>query len=227
MKAINSTKDTVKSKLKYAFIAVLSLSFLLLNNAKAGAEKMAHTTKKSDQAVIIITSSENPWHGIANSHAEEEANMNIRAVKLPSQGFSTYPHLKKYDTENGPLIARRESPKTVVLNSRYFSDCRRTDATRPMAEKTEIGLALPSALKAFKAPKIALFLLDSQIIITYWHLEARLILKKESESPELYSAVFSGYHSYCTNDCDKAPLNFTITIEKKTGRMFLGWAGPE
>ncbi len=68
---------------------------------------------------------------------------------------------------------------------------------------------------------IVLFLLESQVVATYWHVESVICLVSEDDSPDAYRASFRGTHIYFTNARNEDKLDFSIIIEKKTGAISL------
>ena len=98
-------------------------------------------------------------------------------------------------------------------------------ACRCHQDRTGAGKGDRGTLNALASPlsfrDIALFLLESQIITTYWHIESVLCLVSEDDSADLYKARFQGIHVYYTNKYNEEKLDFSISIKKNSGRMLL------
>ena len=96
----------------------------------------------------------------------------------------------------------------------------RADATRIAAGTTKrIGRALPAAISKLGPERLVLFLIEAQIIETYWHIEAKLRLVGEQKTAHAYTARFAGTHIYFTNERNEDPLDFAVSIDLKTGEM--------
>ena len=103
-----------------------------------------------------------------------------------------------------------------------FSTLEKADATRiNPGENKSIGTFHDLSFKSTSPEKLVLFLLESQIVTTYWHLKSDVCLEKEENENGIYKAYFSGLHKYCTNECQSDPLKFIISINRKSGEMTL------
>lgn len=97
----------------------------------------------------------------------------------------------------------------------------RQDATRPGQEaRRVIGTVRDKRLLADPALLFA-FLLEAQIIETYWHVEARLVLAAFEDSAASAGASFDGTHIYFTNSRNEEQYAFVLKLDKKTGIMSL------
>ena len=88
-------------------------------------------------------------------------------------------------------------------------------------EKFLIGIYRDISFKYLSAPQVTEFLIESQVVNTYWHVEADFCLTEEVDTSERYVARYKGKHIYYTNCENQDPLDFTIIIEKKSGHIFL------
>ncbi|MBP7582576.1 MAG: hypothetical protein KBA61_00995 [Spirochaetes bacterium] len=171
---------------------------------------------------FTIDRRDSPWTGMTGSAEEEAATMRIRALPFDAAAYSGFEHLKKYDTAAGPLIFRAREKKEVGVNSRHFSDLARADATRAGRDTgIPIGRFLDPTFASLSPGTLAAFLIESQIIITYWHIGSDLNLESEKHDRSEYIAYFMGKHTYFTNERNVDPLRFAVEIDLTTGDMFL------
>lgn len=175
--------------------------------------------KSFEPVTLIITRGDNPWQGMTSTHEQEEANKRIASSDLRGLSVDGFPHLKNYDIPDRLLVKMKSVPR-VVINSLYFSDLLKADGTRREPGDTQvIGYFKDLGFKRLSPRQLTLFLIESQIIQTYWHVEAELSLFSEEETEDLYSAQFKGQHIYFTNERNASPLDFTVHIDKRNGEM--------
>ncbi len=175
--------------------------------------------KGFEPATLNITRGDNPWNGMTSTHEQEEANKNIASADLRGLDADYFPYLKNYDIPDRLLVRMKSVPR-VILNSLYFSDLLKADCTRREPGGTQIiGYFKDIGFKRLSPRQLTLFLIESQIIQTYWHVEAELKLISEDETGDHYSAQFKGQHVFFTNERNVSPLDFTVKIDKKSGEM--------
>lgn len=175
--------------------------------------------KGVEPVTLNITRVDNPWQGMTSNHEQEEANKYIASTDLRGLDADYFPHLKNYDIPDRLLVRMKSVPR-IVLNSLYFSDLLKADGTRRESGGTQvIGYFKDLGFKRLSPRQLTLFLIESQIIQTYWHVEAELSLLSEEETEDLYSALFKGQHIFFTNERNTNELNFTVSIGIKDGRM--------
>jgi hypothetical protein len=63
------------------------------------------------------------------------------------------------------------------------------------------------------------FLLKSNILSSYDHLNSDICLDSEEDAKETYTAEYDATHYYCTNDCHEADYAFSIQINKNSGAI--------
>jgi hypothetical protein len=169
---------------------------------------------------IKISRDDNPWKGMTQSSRQEEMNKYIQAIEINKETCEMFPHLLAYQIHSENLLGKDKLKKKIVINSKYFSDLEKADATRIPAGVTKtVGRFLDTSFISVSPPRLVRFLLDAQIITTYWHLESELCLIGEKDEKDGYSAVFIGVHRYCTNRCETQRLNFTVRIDRDTGKI--------
>ncbi|MBN1523879.1 MAG: hypothetical protein JW904_05320 [Spirochaetales bacterium] len=168
----------------------------------------------------FIQSSQSPWKGFTGSYEEEQAGKTIEAVVI-TRMFSIPVHLQKYIIDyNSPLAIDRLNKK-VYVNDIFFSTLHRADATRAETnEKQIIGAVKDSRLMNNPAFLFS-FLIESQIIETYWHVEATVSFINSDDTAALFSARFHGRHVYFTNEKNEQEYDFSIYLNKKTGELWI------
>ncbi len=120
---------------------------------------------------------------------------------------------------NGEAIAWVDNTdKRIVLDKTYFTDLLFPDATRLKPDEIiEIGKVQAALLSVWPFKKLVSFLLETQIINTYWHISADICLIEEQETAETYTAIFDAKHIYFTNERNVEEYVFAIQIHKETG----------
>jgi hypothetical protein len=166
----------------------------------------------------LIYRSDNPWSDYTKSYEQEQAGKQIAAVELTDE-FERIATLASYTIDGQPLLADDRKNQRIVANQTFFSPLARPDVTALRAgEKFIVGKALDAKLYADPGFLVS-FLIDSQLIQTYHHMEATLNLRHEEDSAEAFSASFDGVHVYFTNERNEHSYRFKISIDKKTGEI--------
>lgn len=168
-----------------------------------------------------ITRATSPWHGFTSGYEDEEASKKIAALALKGSDYKAIPSLAEYTHDGKILMGRSEKLGRVAVEVAMFSELRRADATGKIPERFLIGICKTTLLKTFTCAEIAEFLVKSQVVNTFWHVESVLCLDAEEDSAESYSAHYKGKHIYFTSCRNEEALDFKITIDKKTGEMFV------
>ena len=197
------------------FLLVLMIALSMTTEAASNAEG-----KKDVQCLdrIKISRHDNPWWDLPERSWQEEANIKIAAVEINKGTYEAYPHLAVYQVNSEMMLGKDKVKKRVVINSRYFSTLAKVDATRlPAGTVKSVGKYLDTSSPLLSPRQIVRFLLEAQIITTYWHLESELCLTKEKDGKDVYVSEFTGVHRYCTNQCKTDSLEFTVTIDRNTG----------
>lgn len=177
---------------------------------------MAGAFKKS----YFISRGQSPWQGYTSDYQQEQAGKTIAAATMTS-ALEAVPHLASYTANGVPWLAIDRAHKCVVVNATLFGTLRRPDVTRMRAgEKVQVGKIVAPAL--LENPRlIVAFLLESQLIETYQHLEATVELLDENDAPDAYQAAFRGTHLYFTNDRHEGTYSFRVSINKKNGEILV------
>lgn len=130
-------------------------------------------------------------------------------------------NLQKFKIDGRPLMVLDRKGGGLVVDSRYFTGLKRVDATRNAGGIQVVGRVLDFGLKKLRPRDIVSMLLESQIVGTYWHLHSFLCLENENDDARQYLARLTGTHVYCTNTCHNDPLDFSLKIDKETGKIAL------
>ncbi len=205
------------------FLAVIvSVGLACAGNAMSTMEKEKASTETCIKEVRI-TRGQNPFREWDASPAgSKQAGAPVRAADLQRDDFDTPPGLSRYTVEGGKLMGVEKKTREPVVSSRCFSPLMRVDATRIDAgQSREVGKLLCVPGKDISYRDIVLFLLESQVVATYWHVESVICLVSEDDSPDAYRASFRGTHIYFTNTRNEDKLDFSITIDRKTGTISL------
>ncbi|MCB1202189.1 MAG: hypothetical protein KDK41_16185 [Leptospiraceae bacterium] len=200
------------------FKKLLFITLLLLTHILSGETPM--TQEDSADIHLSIDRSDSPWRGLTSTAEMEESNLKIQARVISDNSKNILTNLQAYQKSNDFLLYRSEDQQSVYANAKYFSDLKCIDATRTVGnDENKIGNLTPEALKTFSTLQIAAILIKGEIIKTYWHLGAELDLIKIIKQDDSDIVYWQGEHSYCTNQCREAPLNFAVEINRQNGEM--------
>lgn len=141
----------------------------------------------------------------------------VRAVAIDPFKYIPMTQLEMFHlNEDAPFLWMTPDRKEAVVDQRFFSDLKVVEVVGGLKEEVQIGTATPELLRRMPPAIIARFLLQSEIIRTYWHLKAELCPTAETQTADLYEQRFFATHTYCTNECLVKPYTFTIRINKHT-----------
>lgn len=204
-------------------LVVISILFFGLSVLPVGAAspkaKVVGFMEEKCKVILQVKRSDSPWLDYTKSYEEEKNGEHISAVQMETS-FEQPAHLLKYTLTNGPLLAINRTTHRVVVNNHYLSDLDRSDATNLIKGKPlVIGRFKELSAAGISAQQFVFFLLESQIIKTYWHLESKLCLVSEEDGKMFYTAHFEGTHIYYTNSRNEQHFSFTVRINKRTGLM--------
>jgi hypothetical protein len=198
-------------------ILAVGLAALSVAGAKGSVAGGQDMEKQCAQA-WLVSRGDSPWQGYTSDYKEEEAGKHISAVAL-DPSFEVPKHLTRYAADGKPLLAIDRKGRRVHLEAAFFSDLERPDATRLAKGKRLVFGTLKQLPKGLTHADLARFLVESQLIQTYWHLEARLCPGAVTDDAAQYRVELRGVHSYCTNRCQEDPLAFAVRIDKKSGEL--------
>jgi len=179
-----------------------------------GGENVSNLCKRD----FFIDRSKSAWQGYTANYEQEQAGKKIAAVHITPE-MVRLPHLASFTFDGIPLMAIDRANKRVVVSGTFFSQMNRPDATRMNPGETFVMGKVIDARLLEKAPELVEFLLESQLIETYQHLESTLKCVGQNNTKDLFTADFTGSHVYFTNDRNEDPLAFRVLIDKKTGEI--------
>ncbi len=168
-----------------------------------------------------ITRGTSPWRGLTATREMEDASEKIVALDLKGSDYKAIPSLEKYARDGNIIMGRNDKLRRIAVDSLFFSDLVRADATAAANGRSFIGTCKEAWFKVFTPAELADFLIESQIVHTFRHVESEFCLDSESETDDFYHAHYKGKHVYFTNRRNEEGLDFSIFIDKKTGSMFL------
>lgn len=152
-------------------------------------------------------------------HGSEELQT-ISAAEIDPQTHTPVPAVEHYRIQDRPLLWFTPEHRSVVVDQRHWSDLNLVDATRVKQDaKVPIGRILDPA--ALPPRDVVKFLLEGQIIATYWHIGATIQLVEERDDGSSYLASFHAVHEYYTNQRNEDEYEFRVSIDKKTGEITL------
>jgi hypothetical protein len=167
----------------------------------------------------VVERSRSPWKGYTSSYDEEQAGYSVAAVAV--EGLERIPHLAPYELDGEPFMVVDRAGRRVVLNERFFGPFVRPDAPRlSPGERMQIGAIRDPRLLADPLAVVS-FLLDSELVRTYWHIGARLSLLEVSETYTGFWATVRGSHRYFTNESNEEAYSFTVEVVIESGLVYV------
>ncbi len=208
-----------KSRVINAILAMLLALILQSCDDDQGPVKLPQPTDCI--MTLHVSRGDCPWLDMTDGYEQEQANKHVKAVAFDGAADLALPSLAEFDKPD-ILMIRDAAQKKVSVNSRYFSDLERGDATRMgMGQVHSLGKFIDLSFTRLKPRDLVMFMIKSQIIETYQHLEAELRFLRDEDLPDAYKAYFYGVHTYYTNERHDKKFAFVVTIDKKTGEMIL------
>ncbi len=210
-------------KFRSLFFAVLAViaAHMIVPGGTAANPAGEPRESKSCIMEVRIAKATNPF-GAWDSRTTRKDGASVRAVDLKKGSFDSIPSLSRYAVSGRNFMAVDRKTQEPAVSSEFFSHLARVDATRiEPGEARQIGIFLNASASPVPLRDIALFLLESQIVTTYWHVESRLCLESENNQADVYSAHFRGIHVYFTNHYNEEKIDFFISIDRKSGQIRL------
>ncbi|MDY0059181.1 MAG: hypothetical protein RBU45_05170 [Myxococcota bacterium] len=167
---------------------------------------------------LVVERGQSPWRGYTGSAAEEQAGYHVQALPL-QPGWEEPVGLRAYQMDGRPVLAIDRAARRVHVDSRLCTDVSRIDLPRLAAGERRHVTRLIASPTAFPRPRFVRFLLESQLLLTYWHLTARLTLLQEQSTATGYFSSWSGVHQYYTDRRHEEPFRFTVEIDESTGEV--------
>lgn len=133
--------------------------------------------------------------------------------------FKSFSPIEDFKLNNDYLLWKKQKGIKIVINGKYFTNLKQVDATTiNKGENKLLGKLLNQKVSYLQ---LIDFLLKTNLIISYWHLESNICLEKVKNNKKEYIAYFIGIHKYCTNKCQNGSLKFAIKFNKKNGKIIL------
>jgi hypothetical protein len=143
------------------------------------------------------------WADFPTRYAAAAIAKDQAAVKVVSQ----------FQISGHPLLYFTEDRKAVVVDKRYFSDLAAIDVPGlPKGERKVVGTATAEARAAMKGREILEFLVKTDVLRIYWHVEGEACLLTEDSSAGAYKAEIEGSHIYFTNHRNQKQFALTFEI---------------
>ncbi|MDH5655156.1 MAG: hypothetical protein OEZ34_04575 [Spirochaetia bacterium] len=141
-------------------------------------------------------------------------------VKRFPLNYKVFPGLAKYSFRSRPWAVLDPKKEALLFNGNIFKKLYRISVhDLPSGETKKAGMLSRAALKNIPLRNIILFLIESEMIETYIHVESKLCLAREENGNDFYRAYFTGKHYYYTNEENIVPVSFSVSIHKKTGEI--------
>jgi hypothetical protein len=165
----------------------------------------------------LVERSRSPWRGYTSSYEEEQAGYSVAAAAVGA--LERIPHLAAYELDGEPFMAVDRAGRRVVLNERFFGPFVRPDLPRlGVGERVDVGTVKDRRILADPLALVG-FLIESEVLRTYWHVEARLRLVELAESEDGFQATVRGSHIYFTNDSNEDRYAFRIEVNTRSGAV--------
>ncbi len=197
------------------FLAIIffSASFLLYDNMNrknqpAGQAKTCIAKYNTDQSGALFSQLNPPNE--------------VKAVKagVVQKQFTPLTTAEKFTIAGKPVAWVDNTGKQIIVDKNYFSDLKLIDVTKfPLDESDVVGKVDTTILTGRTPREIAGFLIDSQILNTYWHIGADICLREEQDFGSHYIAHFDASHVYFTNERNVENYTFGVQIDKMTGTI--------
>ena len=166
---------------------------------------------------ISVERHNSPWKNMTASAEEEKASGKILLVNDISS-YEKLEYLSRYNINGKLLLAIDQKKKRVVANADYFAEIYKKSAIFfSSGEAQRVGALNKKISDEIVYRSLILFLIESEVIQTYIHLESHLCMMSESDSKTEYRAVFRGEHIYYTSKRNEGRLSFEVRVDKKSG----------
>ncbi len=168
----------------------------------------------------LVERADSPWSGYTRDAAEEGAGYSIEARALGPE--LEYPErLAGYALDGKPLLGIDRAARRVYVEEAFLGPVARRDATR-LRRGEELPVTVVRDPRLIADPiKLFSFLIDSQLIRCYWHMEAKLRLYALEDTSGQVTGSFDGVHIYYTNQKNQEAFAFKLRLDKATGALSL------
>ena len=111
-----------------------------------------------------------------------------------------------------PLVWINPASEALVVDTLVVEHLSPVDATGLAGDATEIVRFRAGVWSRLEPRKFMEFLLEADVITTYWHVGSTLELVEENRTGERYQARLVGTHEYFTHGRNVASLDFSVLI---------------
>ncbi len=168
-------------------------------------------------------------HELLNSNVDDFEHMSFcRDSTLRSEGFpldiknSNYPALS-----NGPappfildtIHYNQSGYYSYYPHSSWFNQLLRIDVTYKTQETVFGQLVNPRKYKKAQIKDLFKMLIQFNIVDTYDHLYAELVITKEKEDTEKIEITYHCMYHICTSKCFDPEYDFSLRFIKKSGEL--------
>lgn len=213
----------MKRNLWLFFALALLLTGGLMNPDATAAGAGDQNGSESCITRIRVARAQNPFREWdAKSTRSGNPGSVVRAADIAVESFDAVPSLARYSARGAMLMGIQKKTREPAVSGKYFTPLARVDATRiHPGQRMAIGIILDLSPSPLTLRDIALFLLESQVIATHWHVESVICLVREEDAAGVYRASFQGIHKYFTNQYNEETLAFMVSVDRKTGTVTL------
>ena len=141
------------------------------------------------------------WNDFGSAYAAAAIDASHTPVKATAQ----------FTVDGAPMLFFTQDGSQAVVDSRVFSDLTVVDVTALSAGAVaKVGTFLARGKLGHRA--LLEFLVRSDVIRTWAHLESEVCLTAESEGDPIWRAEFTGEHTYFTNRENHGALAFVVEV---------------
>ncbi|MCS6971388.1 MAG: hypothetical protein NZL89_00045 [Leptospiraceae bacterium] len=158
-----------------------------------------------------------PWR--SQAQFGQDGLMVVRTVKAKPRGENTLPQPPELTAED--FLFFRNQDGEVVANARYFHKLRRADLHRIQpGHQIEIAQTGQETRRLWPHTRLLDILFNYHILVVYVHTQAKVCLTKFEEN-QGFQAEFWSEYSYYTAKRYRGEGRFAVTLDDKTGSIFL------
>ncbi|HPA18309.1 MAG TPA: hypothetical protein PLU30_11230 [Verrucomicrobiae bacterium] len=182
---------------------------LLLFPTMLGAQTMSKTdalTFSRDTSVLYE-------HRSLGRHVDDFQQV-FPAVKIDPQTMIAVKATAEFNLDGQPLLWFAADKSKAVVDERAFGDLTMVNVTTLGVGKTVVVGKIKEPGRKLAPRAVAWFLMRSDILQTFVHLESTVKIEGEKSAGGRYEAAFSGKHLYYTNQRHESAFRFRFIIEE-------------
>lgn len=193
----------------FLVIIIFSASFVLYSNIYNTDQNKSCIAKYTTDQSGNLFSQFSPSHEIKAVHAG-----------IFQKEFTALATAGKFTIAGKPIIWVDNAGKQIIVDKNYFSDLKLVDVTKFPLDGSDVVGKVDTTIFTERTPRdIVAFLIDSQILNTYWHIGADICLTEEQDFGSAYIAHFKASHVYFTNKENVEQYTFGVQVDKMTGTI--------